>query len=61
MIFKQEKIRLIKKWGKTCIPPIDYEYIDGDSNYNIDSEFDYWTEEEHFTHNQITSKSLDLK
>jgi len=50
MLFKKEKLELIKKWN--------YESgteIWGEDDNNVEEEFNYWTQEELFTHNQITS------
>ena len=57
MIFKQEKLELVKHWNIISGTEIWSENDDE----TIELEFNYWTEEEPFTHNQITNKNLNLK
>ena len=49
MLFKKEKLKLIKRWNA-----YNGTEIWGEDDKNIEEEFNYWTEEEPFTHNQIT-------
>jgi hypothetical protein len=49
MLFKKEKLKLIKRWNA-----YNGTEIWGEDDKNIEGEFNYWTEEETWTHNQIT-------
>ena len=49
MLFKKEKLKFIKHWNA-----YNGTEIWGEDDKNIEKEFNYWTEEEPFTHNQIT-------
>tara|TARA_R110000803_G_scaffold157958_1_gene222280 strand:- start:360 stop:551 length:192 start_codon:yes stop_codon:yes gene_type:complete len=57
MLFKKEKLELIRHW---CDLNDGYPLWGADDNGNvfnwelIEQEFDYWTQECPFTHNQIT-------
>jgi len=54
MIFKQEKLELVKHWNIISGTEIWSENDDE----TIELEFNYWTEEEPFTHNQITEMRI---
>ena len=57
MLFKKEKLQLIKYW---CNLNDGYPLWGADDNGNvfnwklIEEEFNYWTEEQPLTHNRIT-------
>ena len=61
MLFKKEKLKLVKYWNHLNDDSLIWG-ADRDENGNvtvfnwklIEEEFNYWTEEEPFTHNQIT-------
>ena len=52
MMFKKEKLKFIKHWNA-----YNGTEIWGEDDKNIEKEFNYWTEEEPFTHNQITGEN----
>ena len=66
MLFKKEKLQLIKYWCNLNDGyPLWGADDNGDGTFNvfswelIEEEFNYWTEEETWTHNQITRGSND--
>jgi hypothetical protein len=54
MMFKKEKLEFIRCWNA-----LNGTEIWGEDDKNVEEEFNYWTEEDPFTHNQITKEGND--